>query len=192
MELTDTLYVTNREAWRAWLEAHHASEKVVWLIFYKKSSGQAGIAYDEAVEEALCYGWIDSIVKKVDEERRAQKFTPRKPKSNWSESNKQRVRKLIEAGRMTEAGLAKIGSALENVEPKPEIIQPKPAPAIQSELEEALANNQKASENFDRFTPAYKALALKWITAAKKAETRARRIEEFIQLTADNKKIGLK
>lgn len=191
MELTDTLYVTDRDEWRAWLEAHHASEKMVWLIFYKKSSGQVGIAYDEAVEEALCYGWIDSIVKKVDEERRAQKFTPRKPKSNWSESNKQRVRKLIEAGRMTEAGLAKIGNALDHSEP-PEVTQPKPEPVILPELEEALANNQKASENFDRFTPAYKALALKWITAAKKAETRAMRMEEFIQLTADNKKIGLK
>src|SRR3954463_13551246 len=107
MEIDKTLHVTSREEWRAWLTTHHASETVVWLLFYKKHVGRPRISYDHAVEEALCFGWIDSIVKKVDDEKFAQKFTPRRGGSKWSALNKQRLRKLIREGRMTEAGLAK-------------------------------------------------------------------------------------
>src|SRR5437763_11840829 len=108
MEITNTLYVTNRDDWRAWLEEHHATEPEIWLVFYRKASGKSRIPYDEAVEEALCFGWIDSIVKGIDEERFAQRFSPRKPKSAWSELNKERVRRLMEQGKMTQAGLDKM------------------------------------------------------------------------------------
>src|SRR5438128_11402884 len=108
MESRKTLYVASRAEWRAWLAKHHQSETEVWLIYYKKPSGRPRIPYDDAVEEALCFGWIDSIVKRIDDAKFAQKFTPRKDWTKWSELNKRRVRKLIREGNMTEAGLAKI------------------------------------------------------------------------------------
>jgi uncharacterized protein YdeI (YjbR/CyaY-like superfamily) len=110
------LYVTTRDEWRAWLAEHHDTEREVWLVSYKKHTGRPQIPYDDAVEEALCFGWIDSLVKTIDDERFAQKFTPRKEKSNWSESNKRRVRKLVREGRMTEAGLATTKGILEDDE----------------------------------------------------------------------------
>jgi uncharacterized protein YdeI (YjbR/CyaY-like superfamily) len=116
MNQPTTLHVTTRNEWRAWLAEHHDTEKEVWLISYKKHTGRPQIPYDEAVEEALCFGWIDSLVKTIDEERFAQKFTPRKMKNNWSESNKRRVKKLVREGRMTQAGLSKIKGVLEDNE----------------------------------------------------------------------------
>src|SRR5215207_2080885 len=110
MEMRNTLYVTNPEEWRAWLTKHYQSETEVWLIFYKNHTGRPRISYDHAVEQALCFGWIDSIVKTIDDEKFAQKFTPRRDRSRWSALNKQRLRKLIREGRMTEAGLAKVDS----------------------------------------------------------------------------------
>src|SRR5919198_457561 len=111
MEIRKTLYVTSREEWRAWLTKHYESETEVWLIFYKKHTGRPRISYDHAVEEALCFGWIDSIVKRMDDEAFAQKFTPRRDSSRWSALNKRRVRTLMREGRMTEAGLAKVDLA---------------------------------------------------------------------------------
>src|SRR5437763_14926169 len=107
-----TLYVRTRDEWRAWLARHHQSETEIWLIYYKKHSGRPRIPYEDAVEEALCFGWIDSIVKAIDGETVAQKFTPRRDSSKWSALNRRRVRKLIQEGRMTEAGLAKINPAI--------------------------------------------------------------------------------
>jgi hypothetical protein len=98
MEIRKTLYVTSREEWRAWLAKHYQSETEVWLIYYKKHSGQPRISYDHAVEEALCFGWIDSIVKRIDDEKFAQKFTPRRDGAKWSALNKRRLRKLIREG----------------------------------------------------------------------------------------------
>ena len=114
MEITKTLYITNRVDWRAWLERNNDTEKEVWLIYYKKHTGKPRIPYDDAVEEALCFGWIDSTVKRVDDEKFAQKFTPRKNKSNWSDLNKKRAKKMIREGRMTKAGLTKIEEAKRN------------------------------------------------------------------------------
>lgn len=109
----NTTYAATGEDWRAWLQANHASAADVWLIFYKKHTGKPSVSLKEAIEEALCFGWIDSVMKSLDDERYMLRFTPRKPKSNWSEYNKQRVRELIAAGRMTEAGLAKVTFPLE-------------------------------------------------------------------------------
>jgi uncharacterized protein YdeI (YjbR/CyaY-like superfamily) len=103
-----TLLVTKRRDWRAWLKSHHETEKEIWLVFHKKHTGKAGLTYDDAVEEAICFGWIDSIVKRRDEQTYVQRFTPRNPKSNWSILNIDRAKKMIAAGLMTAAGLAKM------------------------------------------------------------------------------------
>jgi uncharacterized protein YdeI (YjbR/CyaY-like superfamily) len=104
VEITQTLYVLNRDEWRHWLAKHHQTEREVWLRFYKKGSGKTGVTYDAAVEEALCFGWIDSLVQRIDDACYAQKFTPRKPNSVWSTSNKLRARQMIREGKMVEAG----------------------------------------------------------------------------------------
>jgi uncharacterized protein YdeI (YjbR/CyaY-like superfamily) len=106
MEITETLFVQSRQEWRAWLAQHHQDRKEIWLIYYKKSSGKTNITYDESVEEALCFGWIDGTNKGIDNEKYAGRFTPRRPKSPWSASNRERVARLLSEGRMTEAGLA--------------------------------------------------------------------------------------
>lgn len=115
MQITKTLDIKNRAAWRAWLEKNYDKKDEIWLIYYKrsfstnkKSSGIKSISYDEAVEEALCFGWIDGIEKGIDKDRFAQRFTPRREKSNWSKSNIERVKKLIKMGKMTQAGLEKV------------------------------------------------------------------------------------
>jgi mannose-6-phosphate isomerase-like protein (cupin superfamily) len=106
MKSVKTLRVPDREGWRDWLDRNHQSEREIWLVLYKKGAGKKGPSYDEAVEEALCFGWIDSIIRKVDGESYAQRFTPRKPGSKWSASNIARINKLIREGRMTPSGLA--------------------------------------------------------------------------------------
>ncbi len=108
MNIGKTLYATNRKEWRDWLSKNYDKEKEIWLIYYKKITGKPTISYNDAVEEALCFGWIDSIEKGIDEEKFAGRFTPRKEKSNLSESNKKRIKRLIKEGRMTNAGLEKI------------------------------------------------------------------------------------
>jgi len=112
MQIGKTLYVWERSDWRKWLSANYNKEKEIWLIFYKKASGKPRISYDDSVEEALCFGWIDSTVKSIDSESFAQRFTPRNPKSSISETNKERVRRLIQQKKMTKAGLDAIAHAL--------------------------------------------------------------------------------
>jgi len=106
MEIGETLYVTTREQFRAWLEKDHASKKEIWLINYKKATGRPSIPYVDAVEEAICFGWIDGLEKSMDAERYALRFSPRRPKSNWTETNKERARRMIAEGKMEKAGLA--------------------------------------------------------------------------------------
>ena len=106
MEVGETLLVTSREEWREWLDQHHRDYKEIWLVNYKKTSGKMGISYEESVEEALCFGWIDGAFKGIDLETYAGRFTPRRAKSHWSDSNRERVARLVRDGRMTEAGLA--------------------------------------------------------------------------------------
>jgi uncharacterized protein YdeI (YjbR/CyaY-like superfamily) len=112
MDVGETLSVRNRDQWRAWLAKHHRDKKEIWLIYFKKTSGKIGISYDESVEEALAYGWIDGQIKSIDQETFAGRFTPRKPKSNWSASNLARLKKLLAEGRMAEPGLALLPDAL--------------------------------------------------------------------------------
>jgi uncharacterized protein YdeI (YjbR/CyaY-like superfamily) len=106
MEVGDTLLVSTRDEWREWLTQHHDQYREIWLVYYKKTSGKTGISYEEAVEEALCFGWIDGAIKGIDKETYAGRFTPRRAKSPWSDSNRERVARLLRDGRMTEAGIA--------------------------------------------------------------------------------------
>ena len=118
MNIGKTLYVSERKAWRAWLAAHHKAEKEIWLIYYRKGTGKARISYDDAVEEALCYGWIDSTLKSLDEERFAQRFSVRKNTSVLSQPNRERVYRLIAAKKMTKAGLAAIAHVFDPAKDK--------------------------------------------------------------------------
>jgi uncharacterized protein YdeI (YjbR/CyaY-like superfamily) len=185
------LYVTNRDKWRDWLGRHYATESVIWLVFYKKETSKPTIAYEEAVEDALCFGWIDSIIKKIDAEKYVRKFTPRKDKSYWSELNKKRARKMIKEGRMTDAGLAKIKAAkksgLWDQTGRLHISLDMP-----SEFTKALDNNKKAKENFEKLAPSYRKHYIGWIQAAKREETKKKRIRESILLLAKGKRLGLK
>jgi uncharacterized protein YdeI (YjbR/CyaY-like superfamily) len=177
-------YAKDRQEWRAWLAENHATVPGVWLIFYKKESGKPRVAYDEAVEEALCFGWIDSRPNALDDERFMQLFSPRNVKSPWSKLNKQRVEKLIQEGLMTPAGLEKIEAAKQNGSwSKWDEIEELEVPP---DLAEALAANQAAYNHFTAFSPSSKKNILWWIASAKRPETRAKRIAETVRLATDN------
>ncbi len=185
------LYVTDRKKWRQWLKEHHAAATTIWLVFYKKETGQPVIPYDDAVEEALCFGWIDSIVKKIDENRYVRKFTPRQPSSQWSQLNKTRVKKMIRSGRMTEVGLAKIEAAKEKGLWQ-QADRPQISLQLPQEFKAALDKNSKARHNFEKLAPSYKKYYIGWVITAKRPETRKRRIKESIKLLEKGEKLGLK
>jgi uncharacterized protein YdeI (YjbR/CyaY-like superfamily) len=182
-----TLYARTRGEWRAWLARHHDRAEVVWLVYYKAHTGKPRVAYDDAVEEALCFGWIDSIVRRLDDERYAQKFTPRRPGSSWSDSNRRRVKELVRRGLMTPAGLRTLADKVARSRPPPsrEV-------ALAPELEEELRANERACRFFGGLAPSYRRLYVRWIMSAKRAATRTGRVREAIRLLAAGKKLGLK
>lgn len=192
MNISKNLYAANREEWRAWLEKNHATEDEIWLIYYKKNTGKSGITYNEAVEEALCFGWIDSIIQKIDSDKYARKFTPRKSNSRWSALNKKRVAMLIQAGKMTKAGLAaaNYSGAEDDYGRTPERAQQNLIPP--PFLKQVLRRNPKAWENFQSLAPSYRRNYIGWITAAKSGETRNKRLAEAIALLTENKKLPMK
>jgi uncharacterized protein YdeI (YjbR/CyaY-like superfamily) len=190
MDKSKTLHVTSRDEWHAWLAGHYASETEVWLIYYKRHTRRARIAYEDAVEEALCFGWIDSIIKRIDDEKFAQKFTPRRDCAKWSAINKRRVRKLIREGRMTEAGLAKIDPAVLDEEPQTQ--KSKARPALPRFVKQALMASPRAWDRFQELAPSHHRAYIGWIMDAKKEETRQRRLREVVSVLEQNKKLGLK
>ena len=185
------IYIKTRDEWRKWLEKNHVRSSGVWLIFYRKESGKPALEYDASVEEALCFGWIDSIIKKLDDERYVRKFTPRKPDSRWSELNKSRVEKLMKQGLMTGPGIAmveeaKIAGSWE-ASGRPDI-----SLEVPPELERAMVKNKKAKACFDQLAPSYRKQYIWWISTAKRQETREKRLSEAIILLEQGKKLGLK
>jgi uncharacterized protein YdeI (YjbR/CyaY-like superfamily) len=176
----------NRQAWREWLAENHAHVPGVWLVFHKKDMGTSTLTYVDAVEEGLCYGWIDSLVKKLDDERRKQMFTPRKSKSLWSTLNKQRVERLIADGLMTPNGMAQIEAAKANG--MWEIYDQLETLILPDELAEALSANPTAQDYFNAFSDSSKKNILLWLMLAKRPETRSKRIEEIVRLAALNKR----
>lgn len=179
MEITETLYVTDRAEWRRWLVDNHKTAKEIWLVYYSKESGKPRIPYLHAVEEALCFGWIDGIAKKMDAEHTAQRFTPRRPKSNWTELNKERMRRLIAQGLMTEAGLAVAPDlSIESFTIAPDIL-------------EALQADPVVWANYQQFEGLYQRVRVSTIEDARRQpEEFHRRLEKFIDITRQNKTYG--
>jgi uncharacterized protein YdeI (YjbR/CyaY-like superfamily) len=176
-----------------WLDKNGERETEIWLVFYKKSAGVAGLPYEATVEDALCFGWIDSIVKRLDEERYARKFTPRKPGSRWSEVNKRRAEKMIESGQMTARGMALVDRAKGSGEWDQKRTRPDiSVNDIPVKLELAFADHPDAEENFLSLAPTYRGHYITWIGSAKREDTRKRRTAEAIQMLKRGEKLGLK
>jgi len=183
-ELTN-LHVTSRRQWRAWLARHHTSSPGVWLVFFKAHTEVDSIPYEDMVREALCFGWIDSLVKRLDDDRYAVKVTPRKPTSKWSDINRKRWTELEAAGLLTPAGLA-TAPTKNSYAPRPVI------PQLPGYIAKALKTNSSAWKFFRELAPTYRRDFVVWIHTAKRPDTRARRIRESISLLAAGKKLGLK
>jgi uncharacterized protein YdeI (YjbR/CyaY-like superfamily) len=180
VKVGETLYAKNRKEWRSWLAKNHKSAAEIWLIYYKKDSGKPRIPYNDAVDEALCYGWIDSILKPIDAHKYAQRYSPRKKTSRLSDMNRERVRRLIKAGRMTKAGLA----AIEHTDKK--------APALPADILARLKKDATTWKNFQRFPGSYKRIRVGWIAAARhRKEVFEQRLGYFLKMTAQNKRFGM-
>jgi uncharacterized protein YdeI (YjbR/CyaY-like superfamily) len=189
MQITQTFHAHDRAAWREWLAGHGATESEIWLVYYKAGTGKTSISYQDSLEEALCFGWIDSIIQKIDEEKYARKFTPRRAGSRWSELNKHLVAKMVQEGCMTEAGLAKMDfplSEAQSTRPK------RPALPLPEWLMDGLMTSPKAWQNFQKLAPSQQRNYIGWISDAKKEETRQRRIQEAIGRLEKNETLGMK
>jgi uncharacterized protein YdeI (YjbR/CyaY-like superfamily) len=189
MEMSRTFYAPDRAAWRTWLQGHHMDESEVWLVYYKRHTSQASIPYDDSVEEALCFGWVDSLIQRIDDERYARLFTPRREGSQWSESNKWRVRKMAAEGQMTQAGMARVDFPLD--EPPEEHPTPQEI-ALSDALLAMLEENAVAWEQYNHLPPSHRRNYNGWIMSAKKEETRRRRLAETVEMLAQGKRLGMK
>ena len=180
------LTVTTRKAWRSWLAKHHKTAADVWLVYHRKDSGKPRIAYDDAVLEALCYGWIDSTVKKIDAERFAQRFSPRKPTSKLSQMNVERVRKLIAEKKMTKAGLAAIAHVYD---PAKDAAEPL---AVPPDILAAIKADPAAWANFNKLPEAYKRIRISYIDGRRRHgdDMFRRALNHFVTMTAKGKRIG--
>ena len=180
-----TLDVRTRQAWRRWLARHHATSPGIWLVRHKQHTGITAMPYDDFVREALCFGWIDSLVKRLDDDRFAIKVTPRKPASRWSAINRKRWKALEAAGQLAAAGLA--------AAPTRNTYAPhRPIPQLPSYIARAFKTNPGAWQYFQALAPTYRRDFVVWIHIAKRAETREGRIRESIRLLSSGKKLGLK
>ena len=176
---TKLLHVTDRKEWRAWLESHYQTEKEVWFVFYKKHTGKSRISYNDAVEEALCFGWIDSIAKSIDENRFAQRFSKRNPKTSYSQANKERLGALVSQGKVIDEVLATLGDILTE-----EFVIPE-------DILEAIKTNKKAWENFQKFSQSYIRIRIAFIDGARnRPEEFTKRLNYFIEMTEKNKQFG--
>jgi uncharacterized protein YdeI (YjbR/CyaY-like superfamily) len=180
----DATHPLTRAEWRRWLEQNHTRTQGVWLISFKKATGKPRVEYGEAVEEALCFGWIDSKSRTLDDERSMLWFTARKRGTGWSKPNKERVERLIAAGLMTEVGMAKIAAAQQDGSWN--ALDAVEALEIPPDLAVALAAYPSAQAHFDAFPRSAKRSILEWIASAKTPATRAKRIDETARLAADN------
>jgi uncharacterized protein YdeI (YjbR/CyaY-like superfamily) len=183
----------SRRAWRDWLAENHDTAKGIWLAYYKKGSGKISITYPEAVEEALCFGWIDSVIRRLDEERYAQKYTPRSVRSIWSAANKARVARLTAEGLMAAPGLAKVEAAKRDGswDRLNDVDRIGLGGDLPADLVEALAREPQARAAFDRRPPSEKKMWGYWVLSAKKPETRARRVAETVKRVLAGRRPGM-
>ena len=176
---SDLLVVSRREEWRSWLQTHYKTEKVIWLVFYKKHTGEPRISYNDAVEEALCFGWIDSTVRSVDGDRYAQKFSVRNPKSTYSQANIERLRTLVAQGQVVEAVQVTVGGLLEE-----EFVIP-------ADILVAIQSNPLAWQNFQAFSPSYIRIRIAFIDGARNRPVEfTKRLDYFLRMTSLNKLFG--
>lgn len=190
MEIDKALLFPSRLQWRKWLEQNHDREKAAWLIHYKKDRAKSSVSYVDALEEALCFGWIDGIMKSIDDEKFILRYSPRKKKSVWSKLNKDKAEKLIKLGKMTDAGLIKIEEAKRNGLWDAAYTN-KARDDIPRDLKSALLQNEDAWNNFRNFANSYWNTYIGWVNNAKTNETRNRRIAEVVKRSSLNKKPGV-
>jgi len=179
MDTSNTVYTADRKEWRKWLKENYRTKKEIWLVYYKKDSGKPRIEYNDAVEEALCFGWIDSTVRKLDDKRFAQRFTPRRPKSGYSPANKERLRKLIAGRKVIKEVLVTLGDLSEE---KFE---------IPADILKAIKTDKEAWMNFLNFSDTYKRIRIGFIDGARnRPEEFKKRLNYFIKMTGKNKQYG--
>jgi uncharacterized protein YdeI (YjbR/CyaY-like superfamily) len=179
MEIKNTLYVTNSRKWRSWLRKNYRTEKEIWLIYPKKETGKARIAYNDAVEQALCFGWIDSIVKTLDEENTVQRFSPRKPKAKYSQANIERLRTLVAQKKVIKEVAESLGNTLEKKFTFP------------PDILKALKANKQAWKNYQKFSHSYKRIRIAFIDGVRdRPEEFKKRLRHFIEMTEKNKTFG--
>jgi uncharacterized protein YdeI (YjbR/CyaY-like superfamily) len=179
MDIGKTLYVTDKQTWRAWLTENYDKEKEIWLIYPKKASGKPRIPYNDAVEEALCFGWIDSTAKRIDQNSYAQRFSPRNPKTKYSESNKQRLRALVKQDKVIPSVLATISEVLND-----EFVVP-------PDILRAIQQDKLAWGNFQKFSSQYKQIRIAYIEGARKRPAEFnKRLSNFVKMTKQNRQIG--
>jgi len=179
-KLTRTLYVHRIADWRAWLRKHHKTSREIWLVYYRKDTGKPRLSYNDAVDEALCFGWIDSTVKKIDADRNAQRFTPRRPGSPTSEMNKARARRLVRERRMTPAGLEAIGTLRAQ------------RLVIPADIKVAFHSDPTAWKHFQRFPVAYRRIRLAFVDGARGRPVEfRRRLGNLVRKSAKNQRFGM-
>lgn len=189
MEIGKTLYVQNRNEWRSWLEIYYCKETDIWLVYYKKHTNQPSIPYNDAVEEALCFGWIDSIMKKLDDDRMVQRYSPRRKNSPLSELNKERVRRMIAVGKMTEVGLERIIKHIQYTRDG----KPEPIPfQIPGDIINILKKDPEVWKNYCAFPDYYKNIRIGFIEGGRsRPEVFKQRLDYFIKMTKKNKRFGM-
>jgi uncharacterized protein YdeI (YjbR/CyaY-like superfamily) len=181
----ETLDVPTAEAWHDWLAEHHATASEIWLVFHKVHTGKPSLSYEDAVDEALCFGWVDSLIKRLDDDRYARKFTPRNADSRWSTINRQRYAKLKAAGRLMRAGLDRPPTNRSGDMPKP------PSGKIPRYMEQALKKHRAAWTFFQSLTPRQQLMYIVWIDSARHEATKQKRLQEAIRKLVAGQKPGL-
>jgi uncharacterized protein YdeI (YjbR/CyaY-like superfamily) len=181
-----TLDASTSAQWRRWLSANHQRQSEIWLIFHKRHTGRSTIEYEDAVDEALCFGWIDSLIRRIDDDRYARKFTPRKPDSRWSTANRKRYARLKAAGRLAPAGLRLRPTHRDGDAPRPSLTQ------LPAYIEQALRRHPAARQFFQALAPSHRRNYIAWIDSAKQQSTKTRRLEQAITLLAAGHKPAMK
>ena len=179
MDITETLYVANRDDWREWLAEHYSSSTEILLVYYRRQTGKPRIPYNDAVEEALCFGWIDGITKTLDQERYAQRFTPRKPQSEFSQTNKERLKRLIEKGKVLPEVLASLSDiGLDDFE-------------VPADIMAAIRENKQAWENFQKYSGSYQRIRIAYVDGARdRPGEYEKRLKHLIRMTEQDKQFG--
>lgn len=180
MEITKTLNIKSRNEWRSWLKRNYKTEKEIWLVLHNKSSSKKGITYEDAVEEALCFGWIDSIVKKAEQHSRVQRFTPRNPKSSYSQLNKERLKRLLRKKKV----IVEVRKSLGDLENEKFIFP--------IDIIDEIRRNKEAWKNYQKFSEAYKRIRIAFIHDARiRPDIFRTRLNYFLKMTAQNKQYGI-